>query len=101
MARMVDHPSYLKFSEPGFRGNYQVIAWHGRSAHVRITSDDEDDEPFEVVWMLREGHWRIIHDEGRLQVYMKEYNRRQCLVEIMQSNARMVWRLDVHPTAIG
>ena len=77
-----------------------MINWYGRSCHVLIAGDAED-EPFEVVWMLRDGQQRCMPDEGRLKVYMKEYNSRRSFVEIMEYNARMVWLLDVPPTALG
>ena len=98
---MVQHSSYASFTEPGFRGNYRIIRWHGDKCHVVITSDDTGDDPLEVVWMVRPGHAPVIDLVGQLLVIMKDFSRRQCMVKIMPcDDARMVWLLDEHPTQI-
>ena len=54
---------------------------------------------------LPHGRWGALHRNNfamlNFLVYIKDYSQRQCLVEILQSNARMVWLLDEHPTQIG
>ena len=95
------HQAYDTFSEPGFRGRYNVIEWVGDRAHVLITDLDCDALSMEVVWERIPGRDEVLEEEGSFIVMEKDFSRRTCIVRIEQHpRIAVAWLLDVAPTSI-